>query len=126
VAQLLRVAADGLLHPQRCITSAHRVILMGERRPEQRHDAVAHYLIHGSLVVMDSFHHPIEDWRENFARFLGIAVGKQFHRTLQIGKEHCYLFTLAFERGSRNQNSFGEMRRQVILWSGETRLSGGR
>ena len=39
---LLGVLLDRLLHPQRRVARAHRVILVGERGAEQRHDPVAH------------------------------------------------------------------------------------
>jgi hypothetical protein len=45
-AHVLAVLLDRFLHPQRRIARAHRVILVGDRRSEQRHDPVAHHLVH--------------------------------------------------------------------------------
>src|SRR5215475_11813275 len=42
---LARVSLHRLLHPQGGVTSTDRVILMGERGAEQRHDPVTHHLI---------------------------------------------------------------------------------
>src|SRR5207302_119107 len=57
----LRVPFHRLLHPQGCITGPHRVVLMGQWRAEQRHDSVAHNLVHAALVAVDSLHHVLED-----------------------------------------------------------------
>ena len=95
--QLLGVPAHRLLHAQRRVAGAHRVVLVGERRAEQRHDAVAHDLVHGALVAMHGLHHPLEHGIEELARLLGIAVGEQLHRALEVGEEHGDLLALAFE-----------------------------
>jgi hypothetical protein len=39
-------------------------------------------------------HHQLEHGVEDLSRFLGIAAGQQFHRTLEIGEEDRHL--LAF------------------------------
>src|ERR687897_370703 len=57
----LGVTLYRLLHLERRIARAHSVVFMGERRTEQRHDAVAHDLIDGSLITVDGFHHVLED-----------------------------------------------------------------
>src|SRR5262245_37847666 len=74
-----RVAPHGVLHAERGIEGPHRVVFMAKRRAEQRHDAVAHYLIDSALVVMDGIHHQGEDWIDELARVFGIALGKQLH-----------------------------------------------
>jgi hypothetical protein len=86
------------LHPERRVARAHRVILMGQRRAEQRHDAIAHDLVDGALVAVDGLHHPLEDGVEELARLLGVPVGEQLHRALQIGEEDRHLLTLALQR----------------------------
>jgi len=45
-ANIVEPPPHRLLHPQRRVARPHRVILMCERRSEQRHDPVAHDLIH--------------------------------------------------------------------------------
>ena len=95
----LGVSLHALLHPERRVARAHRVVLMCDRRAEQRHDAVAHDLIHGALVAVDGLHHPFEDWIEDLARLFRVAVGEQLHRAFQVGKEDSYLLPLAFQRG---------------------------
>ena len=96
----LRVLRDRLLHPERRVARAHRVVLVGERRAEERHDPVAHHLVHRALVAVDGLHHPLEHGVEELARLLGIAVGEQLHRALEVGEEDGDLLALALERGS--------------------------
>ena len=74
------------------------MILVGERRAEQRHDAVAHHLVDGALVAVDRLHHALEHRVEERARLLGVAVGEQLHRALEVGEQHRDLLALAFER----------------------------
>ena len=76
------------------------MVLVGERRAEQRHDAVAHHLVDRALVAVDGLHHPLEDGIEELARLLGVAVGQELHRALEVGEEHGDLLALAFEGGS--------------------------
>jgi hypothetical protein len=45
-----------LLDSECGVASAHRMVLVGYRRAEQRHDPVAHHLVHGALVAVDRFH----------------------------------------------------------------------
>jgi hypothetical protein len=82
------VSLHALLHPQRRVARAHRVVLVGEWGAEERHDPIAHHLVHGALVAMDGLHHPLEYWIQELTGLLGIAVGQQFHRALQVGEEH--------------------------------------
>jgi hypothetical protein len=48
-----------------------------EGRAEQGHVSVAHDLVDGALVVMDGFHHPLEDGIEEDPRLLGVAIGEE-------------------------------------------------
>jgi hypothetical protein len=78
-ADVLRVTAHRLLHPQRRIACAHRVVLVGDGCTEERHDAVAHHLVHRALIPMDGLHHPLEHGVEDLARFLRVTIGEQLH-----------------------------------------------
>src|SRR5207245_1350601 len=93
-----------------------------ERRPEERHDPVAHYLVDGALITMDGLHHPLEDWIEDLARFLGVAVGEQFHRALEVGEEDRDLLALALEGRLRCKNLLREVLRRIGLGRFEPRL----
>jgi hypothetical protein len=116
-ARLLGVAADRVLHAQRGVAGAHRVILMRERGAEQRHDAVAHDLIDRALVVVHGFHHAFEDGIEDLARLFRIAIGEQLHRALQIREQHRDLLALAFEGGLGSEDLLGEVLGRVGIRS---------
>jgi hypothetical protein len=113
--RLLGVPIDRFLHLERGIAGADGVVLVRNRCAEERHDPVAHHLVHRALVAVDGLHHVREDRVEDLARFLGIAVGEQLHRALEIGEQDGHLLPLAFERRLRAENSLGEMLRRVGL-----------
>jgi hypothetical protein len=102
------------------------MVLVGERRAEQRHDPVAHHLVHGALVTVDGFHHLLEDLVEDAARLLGIAVREQLHRALHVGEEHGDLLALAGQRRARAADALGEMGGGVGARGAEARRIGRR
>ena len=67
------IAAHGLLHGQRRITGTHGVILMRHWRAKQRHDAVAHDLVHRALIAVHGRHQALQHRVEELTRFLGVA-----------------------------------------------------
>ena len=101
------------------------MILVGQRRAEERHDPVAHDLVHRALVAVDRLHHALEDGVEELARLLGIAVGEQLHRALEVGEEHRDLLALALEGGLGGEDLLGEVLGGVGLGRGEARLADG-
>jgi hypothetical protein len=52
---------------------------------------------------------PFQHGMEKLARLLGIAIGEQFHRALQVGEEHRDLLALAFERCLGSENLLSEV-----------------
>jgi hypothetical protein len=48
---------------------------------------------------VDGVHHVLEHGIEELAGILGVALGQQLHRALEIGEEDGDLLALAFERG---------------------------
>jgi hypothetical protein len=111
--QLFRVLLHALLHHERRIARPHCVVLVGDRRAEERHDPIAHYLVDGAFVPVDGLHHALEHRVEELARLLGIAVGEQFHRALEVGEEDRDLFALTLQRGLRVDDPFGKVLRRV-------------
>jgi hypothetical protein len=77
---LVAVPPDLLLHVERRVAGPHGVVLVGERRSEQRHDPVAQYLVDRPLVAVDRLHHALEDGVEEPTRVLGIAVDEELHQ----------------------------------------------
>ena len=99
------------------------MVLVGYRCAKKGHDPVAHHLVDGAFVVMDGFHHPLEHGVKDLARFLGVTVGEQLHRTLEVSEEHGHLLALALKRGLRSQDPLGEVLGGVTggNWAGRSR-----
>jgi hypothetical protein len=70
---------------------------------------------------MDGLHHQCQHRIEKLACFLGISVGEQLHRPLEVGEENGDLLALAFESRLGGENLLGEMLRGVGLGRGELR-----
>ena len=117
---------DGRLHVERRVARPHGVIFVGEGRPEERHNPIAHHLVDRALVAVDGLHHPLQDGVEEPPRLLGIAVGEQLHRALQVGEEHRDLLPLAFEGGLRGEDLLGEVLGGVGVRGREPGLGLGR
>ena len=58
------------LHRQGGVTRAHGMILMGNGRPEERHDAIAHDLIDGAFITVHRVHHPLQHRIQELAGLL--------------------------------------------------------
>jgi len=110
------IPAHRFLHPEGSVTGADGMVLMRQRRPEERHDPVAHDLVHRTLVTVDGLHHVLENGIEKLAGFFRVTVGKHFHRPLQIGEEDRHLLAFTFEGGLQGENLFGEVPGGVGLW----------
>jgi hypothetical protein len=64
---------------------------------------------------MHDLHHAFEHGIKNLSRVLGITVGQQFHRALEVSEEDRDLFTLALERGLGREDLLGEVLRSIGL-----------
>ena len=73
------ILRDSVLHPQARVTGAHGMILVGDRRAEQSHDAVAHHPVDHAFVVMNGLQHALKNGIEDPLRLLRIAVRDQLH-----------------------------------------------
>jgi hypothetical protein len=113
------ISRDGLLHSERRITSAHGMILVGNRRAEEGHNPIAHNPIHGALVAMDCLNHAFEHRVEELLRVLRVAVSKQLHRALDIREQHGDLLPLTLEGCPGGENLIGKMLGCVILGRGK-------
>jgi hypothetical protein len=101
------------------------MVLVGDGRPEQGHDPVAHHLVHGPLVAVDRLHHALEHGVEELACLLGIAVGQELHRAFEVCKQDRSLLALAFQRGSRGDDLLGQVLGCVDMRGIEFRVRGG-
>jgi hypothetical protein len=107
------------------------VVLVGQGRAEQRHDPVAHDLVHGALVAVHRLHHQLEHWVQQLSSLLGAPIGQQFHRPLEVGEEDSDLLALALEGALGREDLLGEMlggvglrRREANRFRGKGRSAG--
>ena len=61
----------------------------------------------------------------SLARLLGIAVGEQLHRALEVGEEDRDLLALAFEGGLGGEDLLGEVLRCMARRKSALRVCGG-
>jgi hypothetical protein len=61
-----------------------------------------------SLPIAHALLHP-----EDLGRFIGIPIGEQLHRVLEVSEEDRHLFALAFERALGGEDLLGEVLRSV-------------
>jgi hypothetical protein len=94
------------------------MVLMGQRRAEEGHDAVAHHLVDRALVAVNGLHHPFQHRIEKLARFLGVTIREQLHRALEVGEQHRDLLALAFEGAPGGQDLLGKVLGGVRLRGG--------
>ena len=104
VAQRLGVLPDGRLHPQGHVAGPERMVLVGHRRPEQGHDAVAHDLVDRALVPMHRLDHPLQDRLQEPLRVLRVAPPQQLHGILQIGEEDGDVLAFPFDQVPRRED----------------------
>src|SRR5262252_8398262 len=91
------------------------MVLQGERCTEQRHDAVAHDLIYSTLISMHCFHHALEYRIEELAGFFRVSIREQLHRAFEVGEQHRYSLTLAFQGGLAGEYLVGEVLGSELL-----------
>ena len=123
--QFLGIPADGLLHVQGGIARPYRMVLMGQRCPEQRHDAVAHDLVDRTLIAVHSSHEALQHGVEEPSRLFRVAVGQQLHGPLQVGKQHRDLLTFAFQGAAGGEDLLREVGRRIRVRSREAGQGGG-
>ena len=98
------ILVHGGLHGQGRIAGPHRMVLMGQGGTEQGHDTIAHDLIDRALIAMHGRHHALQDGVEELPGLLRVAIGQQFHRALEVGKQHRDLLALAFQGTAGREN----------------------
>ena len=122
--RLVHVSLDRLLHAESRIAGPNSVLLMGERRAEERHDPIAHHLVDRSFVTVHGLHHPLQHGIEQLAGVFGVAVSQQLHGGLQVSEEDGDLLSLALEDGLGREDPLGEVLGDIRLGRAEPRLNG--
>jgi hypothetical protein len=100
------------------------MVLMGDGGPEERHDAVTEKLVDRALVAVHLGQHEVEGSAHQAVDFLRVDPLGQRSEPRDIYEEDRDLLALAFERGLRREDAFGEVPGGVGLGAGEARLSG--
>jgi hypothetical protein len=89
------------------------MILVRNRRAEQRHHTVARVLVNRALEAVDAVAEDREEAVEDLVPLLGIDLLGEIHRALHVPEEHGDLLSLAFESAARGQDLFGKVPRCV-------------
>ena len=90
-----------------------RVILVGQRRPEERHEAVAEELVDGALVAVDLGEGGLEELVDEDVHALRPQPLRQRGRADQVAEEHGDGLALALQRAARREDPLGEVARRV-------------
>ena len=78
-------------HVERGVERALRIVLVGDRRAEHRHDGIAHELLHEAVVARDRLGEGLEQRVLERAHLLGVEPLGQRGETGDIGEEHGHL-----------------------------------
>jgi hypothetical protein len=114
-----QVGAQPLAQVQGGPAGAPGVVLVCDRRAEERHDAVAGVLVDGALEAVHAVGQDLEEAVEDPVPRLGIDSLGELHRALHVREHHRHLLALALESGLRVQDLVGEVlggvRARVLL-----------
>jgi hypothetical protein len=94
--QAFAQASDLFLEPQGGVERALRMILMGNRRPEESKDTVAGGLNDVAVVAMHSIDHQLENRIDDGSRFFGIQILLEAGGVYDVDEERRDEFALAF------------------------------
>ncbi len=120
--QLGRIPAQILLHSECGIERTLWMVFVGNRRAEQRENAVAGGLHDVSVVAIDGFNPQLQSWIDDCPGLLGIEVLHQLGGAFDVGAERGY--RLAFAFGNRGICRFGYDRNLSPAQRGPWRLGG--
>jgi hypothetical protein len=120
---------QALMQPGQPVTDAERgmhgpdrMILVANRRTEERHEAISEELVYRALVPMDLGKHHIEGAVHQAVDVLGIQALGQRGEARDVHEEHGDELALTLQRAARDQNLLGEVRRRVGARRGEPSL----
>jgi hypothetical protein len=103
------------------------VVLVGDRRPEQRHDAIARVLVDRPLIAVDPLRQDLEEAIHQAVPLLGVHLLGQLHRALDVRKQHRHLLALALEGGLGLEDLVREVAWRVVaggtLWRSRSSAS---
>jgi len=117
---LLRESAYRIADVQGGEAGSLSVVLVRNRSPKQRHDAVAGERVHRALEPIHAVGGNLEEILDDTKPLFGIEAFGEVHRAFDIGEQDGDVLALAFQRGFRLADLVGEM----LGW--ERRVRGGR
>src|SRR5262249_39710703 len=92
------------------------MILMGERCPEQRHEAITEELIDSPLIAMDLVEGYLKKAIEERVHCLGSDALSNRGRVRQVTEQYGDLFPFAFKSAPGGQNLLSKMFWDVGQW----------
>src|SRR5262249_25192609 len=119
--QFVPIALEGALDTERGMHRAPRMILMSDRRPEQRHDAIAEELVDRAFVPVDFGEHQLEGAGHQPMDDFRVELLTERGETRDIHEQHGDLLALAFEGALRGKDLLGEVLGGVRLRRRERR-----
>src|SRR5262249_797068 len=99
-----------LVHRRQCrVARAPGVILVGDGRSEQRHDAVAGELIDRAFESVDVRGENLEDAIKNAVPLFGAQLIGKSHGIDDVDEQDTHLLALTLERGPNGEYLLGEV-----------------
>ena len=119
-----RTGIDAPANCQRRQNRAPRMILVRQRRAEQRHEAIAEELIDRALVAVHLGQRRFEERTEDRVHALGTRALGHLGRIGDVAEQHRDRLALAFEGAARAQDFLGQVSRCVAMRGGQRRDGG--
>jgi hypothetical protein len=105
----LRLRGD----PQRGQHGVPGVVLMRDRRPEQRHEPIAEELVDRALIPVHLGQRHLEEPVDHPVELLRPQLGRQRARTDYVAEQHAHLLALTLDGAPRRQDLLTDIRRGV-------------
>ena len=102
-AQFLGIGGDCVDEVPGGVTGPPRVILLGDRRPEERHDPVAGELVHRAAEPTDPLSVDLHEAGHDLGPYLGVHVLLEIHGALHVGEEDGDLLALTLRLRGRGR-----------------------
>jgi hypothetical protein len=113
--ELLAILPHGALEPQSRMHRPPWAVLMGDRRPEQGHDAIAGVLVDRALEPVHLGGDPLEAAVDNLVHDLRIELLGERGEVRHVGEQHGDLAALPFEGAAGGEDLLGQMPGRVAL-----------
>jgi hypothetical protein len=110
--ELVPVVGKCILQAQRGVAGPPRVVLVRDRRPEQRHRTITSEPVHRALVLVHGLAHDREEPVQELAPQLRVGALRQLHRSLYVAEQHRHLLALTLQQ-PREPHLLGQRLRQL-------------